>query len=430
MWAVVVLSVAGAAVSVELTLVHHRAHALETSSCDISKRVSCSSIALTPEAEMAGVPISVWGLGVYLVFGLLAGWGLTRREHECWPWGSVFWLALCSVLYSAYLAYVAYGKYQLMCIWCTVLYAINLVLLGLSVGALKARRTGIIKSTGDDFRALMSRLKVTAPLLIAGAAIAVGLVFLYPTPALKPKKARMDLTGKIRTGPRSPHSGRSPARSDARKDAPDGSSAHSRPVPEPRLVIPKVGKRSLVDSHTPGKGAERPDVVVVELSDYECPFCAAAHRNVMKALKKYKHRMRLYHRHFPLDNKCNRAMGEPFHRNACKAALAAICARRQDKFWPMHHLLFRHPRRHNRSGLAALARKAGLDLPRFKSCLSSAEARKELKADIEIAIALKVEGTPTFVFFGPLVKKMVVSGLIDVDHFDKLFKAVDRARRK
>jgi protein-disulfide isomerase/uncharacterized membrane protein len=413
-------AVAGAAVSVGLTLVHHRAYALETS----------SSIALTPEAEMAGVPISVWGLGVYLVFGLLAAWGLTRREHESWPWGVLFWLALSSVLYSAYLAYVAYGKYRLMCIWCTALYGINLVLLGLSVGALKALRTGVIKGVGGDLKALMSRLKVTAPLLIAGTAIGAGLFLFYPTPTLKPKKARMDLTGKIRTGSRGIQSGRSPARSDSRTDGRDGSPTRPRPVPEPRLVIPKVGKRSLVISHTPGKGAERPDVVVVELSDYECPFCAAAHRNVMKAYEKYKHRMKLYHRHFPLDNKCNPAMGEPFHRNACKAALAAICARRQDKFWPMHHLLFRYPRRHSKSGLRALARKAGLDLPRFKSCMSSGEARKELKEDIEMAIALKVEGTPTFVFFGPLVKKMVVSGLIDVEHFDKLFKAVDRAKAR
>lgn len=186
----------------------------------------------------------------------------------------------------------------------------------------------------------------------------------------------------------------------------------------------------MILAHTPGQGAEKPDVVVVELSDYECPFCAAAHRNVMKAFEKYKHRMKLYHRHFPLDNKCNRMIEEPYHRGACRAARAAICARKQGKFWPMHHLLFKHRYRHSRAGVAALARKAGLDVARFKTCLSSAATRKELKEDIEVAIALKAEGTPTFVFFGPLVNKMILSGLIDVEHFDKLFKAVDRAKAR
>ena len=117
----------------------------------------------------------------------------------------------------------------------------------------------------------------------------------------------------------------------------------------------------------------------------------------------------------------------PVDPNACNAALAAICARKQGKFWPMHDLLFKHRRSHNTEGLVRLAKKVGLDIVRFRACLGRADTMRELKQDIELALALKVDATPTFVFFGPRVDRIIVSGLIGVGHFDKLFKAVDKA---
>src|SRR5260370_34151913 len=78
------------------------------------------------------------------------------------------------------------------------------------------------------------------------------------------------------------------------------------------------------------------------------------------------------------------------HKNAAAAAEVALCAARQQRFWPMHDLLFRHQDQwaalaSPRAFLLALGDSAGLDRARLPRCVASGAAPADVRADAERA---------------------------------------------
>jgi thiol-disulfide isomerase/thioredoxin len=77
----------------------------------------------------------------------------------------------------------------------------------------------------------------------------------------------------------------------------------------------KMKNRIKVDiKGTPIKG--KGSIVMVEFSDFECPFCARVLPTVDKVMEDYKGKVRLAFKHNPL----------PFHQNAMPAAKAGTAA--------------------------------------------------------------------------------------------------------
>ncbi|HCQ31103.1 TPA: hypothetical protein DIU27_01805 [Candidatus Collierbacteria bacterium] len=77
-------------------------------------------------------------------------------------------------------------------------------------------------------------------------------------------------------------------------------------------------------------GAANAKIKVVEFTDFECPYCERAFPTVNAIMEKYKGKISLEYKSFPLS----------FHPSAQKAAEAALCAGEQGKFWEMHDDLF------------------------------------------------------------------------------------------
>lgn len=100
-----------------------------------------------------------------------------------------------------------------------------------------------------------------------------------------------------------------------------------------------VAKQSLPDAKRQsipyGKGYVKgnPDarIKMIEYVDFECPQCNRAFPTIEALLDKYGDKISLEYRSFPL----------PYHKNAQKAAEAALCAGEQGKFWEMHDQIFR-----------------------------------------------------------------------------------------
>src|SRR3954470_5998705 len=80
-------------------------------------------------------------------------------------------------------------------------------------------------------------------------------------------------------------------------------------------------------------GPSHARVTIVEYGDFECPNCKQAAPAVKLLLGKFEGRVRYVFRHFPL---------EEVHPHALRAAEAAEAAAGQEKFWPMHDLLFQN----------------------------------------------------------------------------------------
>ena len=136
-------------------------------------------------------------------------------------------------------------------------------------------------------------------------------------------------------------------------------------------------------------GSPTARVVIVEYSDYMCPYCGKVEKEALPDIHKQyiqTGQVQLAFRHHPL---------EQLHPGATKASEAALCAGRQGKFWEMHAALFRDQRNMNESSLIARARDVALDEKAFKSCLSG-ETVDQVQKDVASAEALRLSGTPVF----------------------------------
>jgi protein-disulfide isomerase len=141
-------------------------------------------------------------------------------------------------------------------------------------------------------------------------------------------------------------------------------------------------------SQEPFQGDANAPLTLVEMTDFQCPFCGRHAKNVMpEILKNYVSTGKLKYvvRDFPL----------PFHHNAEKAAEAAHCAERQGKFWEMHDLLFNNQKALDPEHLTEYATQIGLDADAFGTCLESGELAEEVKASREEGRKAGVTGTPT-----------------------------------
>jgi protein-disulfide isomerase len=120
-------------------------------------------------------------------------------------------------------------------------------------------------------------------------------------------------------------------------------------------------------------------------------------------IRAYGERVRVVFKHLPL----------PMHAEAFKAAQAAVCADRQGKFWEYHDRLF------NSTDLTAgsLKKQAadlGLNGDEFQSCLETESSRAVVVRDLQQARQADIQGTPTFVING-----RVLRGAKGIDDFRK-----------
>jgi protein-disulfide isomerase len=166
---------------------------------------------------------------------------------------------------------------------------------------------------------------------------------------------------------------------------------------------------------SPVRGPADAWVTVIEISDFECPYCKAAAATVKQVEQKYGNDLRVVFKHNPL----------PFHRRAKAAAMAAACANEQGKFWKMHDVLFENQRALEDADLERYATEAGLDVGRFKACYATGKYKERIEAEQTLIAKFGSRGTPAFFINGRhLVGAQELSafqGLID----EELKKAKD-----
>lgn len=139
-----------------------------------------------------------------------------------------------------------------------------------------------------------------------------------------------------------------------------------------------------VEGH-PSVGPENAPVVLVEFSDFECPYCGGFVSTLERVKDTYGDRVRLVYRQFPLTQ---------IHANAMTAAAASLCAQEQGKFWELHDAMFAQQQRLTVADLQQTARTLGLDGDAFDACLASGRHIAAIEADMQLGQRLGVSGTP------------------------------------
>ncbi|EIE98912.1 Na+/H+ antiporter NhaA [Saccharomonospora glauca K62] len=128
-------------------------------------------------------------------------------------------------------------------------------------------------------------------------------------------------------------------------------------------------------------------LTLLEYGDFECPFCSRATGVTRELRARFGSDLRYVFRHLPLSD---------VHPHAEFAARAAVAARRQDKFWEMHDLLFAHQDELEFEDVVGYASELGLDVETFLRDLESEETAAVVRADVASAEASGARSTPTF----------------------------------
>jgi protein-disulfide isomerase len=160
----------------------------------------------------------------------------------------------------------------------------------------------------------------------------------------------------------------------------------------------------VVIGQSPTKGAKQSKAVLVEFSDFQCPYCAAASGTLKEFVAKHSSDVTLVYKNFPLTS---------IHTHALPAAKAAWAAGQQGKFWEFHDALFAQQKKLSEPFYQETAKSLGLDVTRFNRDRASKAADVAIAQDVELADKLGINGTPFFVMNG-----RVFSGAVELSDLE------------
>lgn len=155
-----------------------------------------------------------------------------------------------------------------------------------------------------------------------------------------------------------------------------------------------------VDENDHIRGNPNAPIMIVEYSDYECPFCKKFHETMNKIMDNYgpDGKVAWVYRHFPL---------EQLHPNAPYIALASECVASlggNDAFWKFSDLIFGERGINELTNITRLneyATSAGVSSTAFSSCLEDEQKKAAVDEDFADGINAGAKGTPyTLVLVG------------------------------
>lgn len=152
------------------------------------------------------------------------------------------------------------------------------------------------------------------------------------------------------------------------------------------------------DPTAPVAGNPGGDVAVVEFFDYRCPYCKQVEPSLETMLKQ-DHKLKLVYKEFPI-------LGPV----SVTAAQAALAARAQGKYDAFHTAMMGARGNITDTTVYEIAGSVGLDVAKLKRDMASPEIAQIIKANIKLADALDIHGTPAFI-----IGDKVVPGAVDLD---------------
>src|SRR3989338_655182 len=156
-------------------------------------------------------------------------------------------------------------------------------------------------------------------------------------------------------------------------------------------------------------GNPNADVIIVEYSDTECPFCKQFHNTLERVMNEYGKdgKVAWVYRHFPIAE---------LHSKARKESEALECANElggPGKFWEYTNMLYDITPSNNSldpAQLPIIAKNVGLDVKEFNTCLSSGKYAAKVEADYQDAIKAGGQGTPNSILISKDGTKVTVQG--------------------
>ncbi len=159
----------------------------------------------------------------------------------------------------------------------------------------------------------------------------------------------------------------------------------------PVATLPKVTDEDWVRGDL-----SKAKVILVEYSDFECPYCGAHHPNMQQLMTEYGDKVAWVYRHFPLS----------FHPQATPAALASECVGEQGgdaAFWRFADAMFADQGTLGTARYEETVQDLGLDLAKYQDCVNSKKYSANVTSDQSGGQAAGVSGTPATYVNGQLI---------------------------
>ena len=168
--------------------------------------------------------------------------------------------------------------------------------------------------------------------------------------------------------------------------------AQAPAAPEGKLTEDQAKKVIKVQDGDRILGSKDADIVMIEYSDFECPFCQSFHPTAKQAVEEYKGKVAWVYRHYPLT----------FHPRALPAANASECVANlagNNAFWLFADKVFADQTKYlTDSGLADAAVSAGAKKADFEACFKEQKYTDAINKIMQGGSDAGITGTPgTFV---------------------------------
>jgi protein-disulfide isomerase len=153
------------------------------------------------------------------------------------------------------------------------------------------------------------------------------------------------------------------------------------------------------DGH-PWIGSENPDLVIEEFTDFLCSQCRIKHFYLRRLIAEHPDRIRLVHRHFPMDNKYNPLVKEPYHIGSGILSVFSIHAQKHGKFWEANDMFFQLDKSAGAINTRTIAEKLELEPRALAAARINRNIFYRLQKDIEEGLKLGFTGTPGYLING------------------------------
>lgn len=311
--------------------------------CNISNLFNCDAATYSKISNIAGVPISFFGIIVGLLFlfsSLMPSEGLEKTASAVSKYNFIGCIAL--FIFSI-------GALGSLCPFCTIYYVLS------GIAAFLLWKHGI-NSWMPDF-------KVAG---LWGVLLLAGSFFMYQT-----TKGKEDVSSKI------------------------SSSIVTQFRSLPELGEPDI--ESPYKIHMATSNWMDAPIRITVFSDFQCPFCKVVAEQIPQLIRQYKDKINVQYMFYPLDAKCNSNVKGRFHESACDAAYLAACDTK--KFLEVHDDIFAKQDQLSSGALTDISKKYNL-----QGCLENADIKNKVIEAINQGTKFNIKSTPTIIVNGKKIE--------------------------
>lgn len=311
--------------------------------CNISNIFNCDAATYSKLSNIAGVPISFFGIIVGLLFlfaSLMPSENLERTASAISKYNFIGCIAL--FIFSV-------GALGSLCPFCTLYYILS------GIAAFLLWKYGINTWVPD--------IKTTA---FWGVLLVAGSFFMF-----QHTKGKEDITAKV-----------------------------NESVIKQFHELKDYGEPDVESEYKIHMATEKwmdAPIRITVFSDFQCPFCKVVAEQIPQLVRRYKDSINVQYMFFPLDAKCNSNVKGRFHQYACDAAVIAACDSK--KFVEVHDEIFANQDKLEQGALADIAKKHDL-----KGCLDKKELTDKVITAINQAAKFSVKSTPTLIINGKKIE--------------------------